>query len=106
MKSRARLFAAWNGTKMDHVPLTTWRFGLPVPSSLRWKNEGGEVRYWYSNRMEHLHTLPFTWTLQDDFNRALAWRSLGIDDILDVSVPWSADPRVTWKDPDGRAGER
>jgi hypothetical protein len=48
--------------------------------------------------MEHLHTLPFPWELSDDFKRALAWRSIGVDDILDVSVPWSADPSVTWTD--------
>jgi hypothetical protein len=104
MNSRQRVFAAWSGTKADHVPLTTWCFGLPAPSSLRWKNEGGDVKYWYSKRMEHLHTLPFPWTLQDDFNRALAWRSLEVDDILDVSVPWSADPKVTWKDSRRPAG--
>jgi hypothetical protein len=93
-----RILSAWQGKSQDHVPLTTWCFGLPAPGSLRWKNAGGEVRYWYSKRMEHLHTLPFEWTLQDDFNRALAWRSLGVDDVLDVSVPWSQDPRVTVKD--------
>jgi len=31
--------------------------------------------------------LPQTWTLEDDFKRVLAWLSLGIDDVLDVSVP-------------------
>jgi len=93
-----RILSAWEGKSADHVPLTTWCFGLPVPRALQWKNAEGEVRYWYSKRMEHLHTLPFSWTLQDDFNRALAWRSLGVDDILDVSVPWSVDPRVEWTD--------
>ena len=99
-----RIQSAWQGRSPDHVPLTTWCFGLPVPPALRWKNSEGEVRYWYSKRMEHLHTLPFEWTLQDDFNRALTWRSLGVDDILDVSVPWSADPRVEWKDSRTPAG--
>jgi hypothetical protein len=98
MNSRERIFAAWNGTAADHVPLTTWCFGLPVPPALQWKNAAGQVRYWYSMRMEHLHTLPFTWTLQDDFKRALAWKSLDVDDVLEVSVPWSVDPRVTWTD--------
>jgi hypothetical protein len=105
MNSMERIAAAWQGKKQDHVPLTTWCFGLPVPPMLRWKDARGEVRYWYSKRMEHLHTLPFEWTLQDDFNRALAWRSLGVDDILDVSVPWSADPRVSWKDSRKPAGK-
>jgi len=72
MNTMERIISVWEGKSPDHVPLTTWCFGLPVPPSLRWKSSGGEVRYWYSKRMEHLHTLPFAWTLQDDFNRALA----------------------------------
>ncbi len=98
MNTIERVYAAWQGRTSDHVPLTTWCFGLPVPSRLRWRNPGGEVKYWYSKRMEHIHTLPFRWDLEDDFRRALAWQSLGVDDILDVSVPWSMDPRVEWKD--------
>ena len=100
-----RIHCAWQGKRPDHVPLTTWCFGLAVPKPLRWKNEGDEVRYWYSKRLEHLHTLPFPWELQDDFNRALAWRSLGVDDILDVSVPWSTDSRVEWRDSRRPAGK-
>jgi hypothetical protein len=80
------------------VPLTTWCFGLRAPAKLKWKTGGQDVPFWYSLRMEHIHTLPFPWTPEDDFRRALAWQSLGVDDIIDVSVPWSADPRVTWKD--------
>jgi len=72
MNTMERIISVWEGKSPDYVPLTTWCFGLPVPPSLRWKSSGGEVRYWYSKRMEHLHTLPFAWTLQDDFNRALA----------------------------------
>ena len=98
MNSRERIFAAWNGTPADHVPLTTWCFGLPVPPHLRWRRGTEEIQYWYSLRMEHIHTLPQTWTLEDDFQRALAWLSLGIDDLLDVSVPWSSDPTVTFQD--------
>lgn len=105
MNTLERIHCTWQGKKPDHVPLTTWCFGLPVPKPLRWKNEGGEVRYWYSKRLEHLHTMPFPWGLQDDFNRALAWRSLGVDDILDVSVPWSTDPRVQWRDSRRPAGK-
>jgi uroporphyrinogen-III decarboxylase len=36
--------------------------------------------------------------LEDDFRRAEAWLSLGIDDVLEISVPWSCDPAVTWAD--------
>jgi len=39
--------------------------------------------------MEHIHTLRSPWTLEDDFARVLAWRRWGVDDVLDVSVPWS-----------------
>ena len=104
MNTMERIHCAWQGKSQDHVPLTTWCFGLPVPRSLRWSNADGEVRYWYSKRMEHLHTIPFTWDLDDDFRRALAWRSLGVDDILDVSVPWSLDPRVQRRDSRRPAG--
>jgi len=97
--SRERILAAWNGQPADHVPLTTWCFGLQAPPHLRWKHAGGsEVSYWYSLRMEHIHALSEPWDRQDDFNRVLAWRSLGVDDVLEVSVPWSADPEVTWQE--------
>jgi hypothetical protein len=55
--------------------------------------------------LEHIHTLPQPWELEDDFQRVLAWQSLGLDDILDVSVPWSVDAGVTWQDKQLRAGE-
>jgi uroporphyrinogen-III decarboxylase len=97
--SKDRILAAWNGQPADHVPLTTWCFGLHAPPELRWKKaDGREVPYWYSLRMEHIHALPQPWDLQDEFNRVLAWRSLGVDDLLEVSVPWSADPEVTVTD--------
>ena len=48
--------------------------------------------------MEHLHSLPQAWDLEDDFKRVLVWQSMGVDDLLDVSVPWSCDPEVTWTD--------
>lgn len=98
MTSKERILAAWHGRPVDYVPLTTWCFGLQPPPSLRWQRDGREISHWYSLRMEHLHTIPQGWTLQDDFNRVLAWRSLGVDDILDVSVPWSIDPEVSWSD--------
>jgi len=98
MTSKERILAAWNGKSYDHVPLTTWCFGFKPPSKLIWEKNGKPVRNWYSLRMEHLHTLNEPWELEDDFKRVLAWRSIGIDDILDVSVPWSIDPEVSWRD--------
>ncbi len=61
--------------------------------------------YWFTNRLEHLHTLPHPWTLDDEFNRAKAWRSLGIDDLLEVSVPWSMDPEASFTDSVLSAGD-
>jgi hypothetical protein len=98
MNSNERMSAVWQGLKPDHIPLTTWCFGLRAPEKLKWTTGGRNVDFWYSKRMEHLHTLPFPWELSDDFRRALAWKSLGVDDILDVSVPWSHDPSVSWTD--------
>ncbi len=94
MTSRERILAACEGRTVDHPPLTTWCFGLPAPEHLRWSGNGGPREWWYSLRMEHLHTLTVPWTLEDDCQRVRAWRSLGVDDLLDVSVPWSLDPAV------------
>ncbi len=105
MNSRERILAAIEGKTIDHVPLTTWCFGFEAPEHLRWEHEGREVKYWYSKRLEHIHTLPQPWTLEDDFKRAETWLSLGIDDILEVSVPWSVDSQVQWKDSLIPAGE-
>lgn len=98
MTSKERLLACWNGKKADHIPLTTWCFGLRPKAELTWEKNGKPVQYWYSMRMEHIHELTEPWELDDDFKRVLAWQSLGIDDMLDVSVPWSMDPEVTCKD--------
>ncbi len=98
MSSRDRLVAAWNGKAADHVPLTTWCFGLRAPERLQWRRGGEPVRFWYSKRMEHIHSIPHGWTLEDDIRRARAWQSLGVDDVLDVSVPWSRDAEVRWSD--------
>jgi len=98
MRSRERLLAAWAGRPADYVPLTTWCFGLPAPKPLAWVRDGHQVAYWYSMRMEHIHTLRQPWDLEDDFRRSLAWRTLGVDDVLDVSVPWGIDPEVSWQD--------
>lgn len=98
MTSRQRVLSVLQGRTPDRVPLTTWCFGLPAPPHLRWEAEGRRRDYWYSLRMEHLHTLPQPWTLEDDFRRVLAWHSLGVDDWLEVSIPWSVHPDVTWTD--------
>ena len=96
--SKDRILAAIRGEPADRVPLTTWCFGFPAPSHLKWSTGGRPVDYWYSMRLEHLHTLPHPWTLEDEFKRAEAWLSMGVDDVLDVSVPWAQDPEVTSKD--------
>jgi hypothetical protein len=98
MKSKERILCAINGIAGDHLPFTTWCFGFQAPEHLRWKTNGKDVKYWYTNRLEHIHTLPQPWTLEDDFKRVLAWFSVGIDDVLDVSVPWGVHPDVTQSD--------
>ena len=109
LTSKERILAAINGQPADRVPLTTWCFGFPAPKHLEWQTGGHPVPYWYSKRLEHIHTLPHPWELEDEFKRAAAWLSLGIDDVLEVSVPWSRDPAVVVKDsviPPGGAGGR
>ena len=100
MKSKERILCAINGITGDHLPFTTWCFGFQPPEHLRWMTNGKDVKYWYTNRLEHIHTLPQPWTLEDDFKRVLAWFSVGIDDVLDVSVPWGVHPDVTHSDSD------
>lgn len=104
MTSRERVRAAWEGRVADHVPLTTWCFGFRAPRELQWKRNGRPVTYWYSLRMEHLHTVPEGWTLEDDFARVRAWKAWGVDDILDVSVPWSVGANVRLADATGPGG--
>jgi hypothetical protein len=100
MNSRERLRSAWDGKGTDHIPLTFQCFGNPVPKHLRWCNgergEEREVPRWYTKRLEHIHTLPVSWSLEDEFRRVQAWLSLGVDDLIDVSVPWSVHPQVSW----------
>ncbi len=98
MTSKDRILAAINGQPADHVPLTTWCFGFAAPKHLQWETNGQPVPYWYTKRLEHLHELPYPWELEDEFRRAEAWLSLGIDDVLEVSVPWGQDPAVTFQD--------
>jgi hypothetical protein len=98
MNSRQRILAALNGQAADRVPLTTWCFGFRPPEHLRWHSNGRPVDFWYTLRLEHIHTLPQPWTVEDELRRAEAWLSLGIDDVLEISVPWGRDPEVRWTD--------
>jgi len=98
MTSRERLLAAIRHERPDHVPMYCSCFGLGVPPRLRWRKDGREVSHWYSMRLEHIHTLPEPWTVEDDFERVLRWFSLGLDDILDVSPPWGMHPEVAFRD--------
>lgn len=98
MTTKERINAAWEGKPVDHIPMTTWCFGLAVPSEVRWQKDGKDVNYWFSGRMEHLHTLPLQWDVEDDFKRALAWKALGVDDLIDISVPWRVHEDVKWTD--------
>jgi hypothetical protein len=112
MNSKERLTSAWRCEPTDHIPLTFQCAGNLVPGHLRWncndRHGQREVRRWYSKRLEHIHTLPVPWTLEDEFNRVRAWQSLGVDDLIDVSVPWSVHPDVRWtnsrREPDGESG--
>ncbi len=107
MNSKERILAALEGRPADRVPILFWCFGFPAPPGLGWQTDGRPVPYWYTNRLEHIHTLPYPWKLEDEFRRAEAWLSIGVDDMLEVSVPWSHDPAVTFEDkllPPGATG--
>lgn len=98
MNSRQRLLAVLNGQPPDHVPLLFWCFGFRAPPGLAWETGDRPVPFWYSQRLEHIHTLPQPWELEDEVKRAEAWLSLGVDDVLEVSVPWSRTPDVSVTD--------
>ena len=98
MTSRERIMRTIEGKDRDHVPLYCWVFGFSPNPNLRWKRDAEEIKYWYTMRLEHIHTLPKPWGIEDDFKRVKAWLSLGIDDVLDVSVPWGMNPEVETKD--------
>ena len=98
MKSKERILSVLRGTTPDHTPLTTWCFGLRAPQGLEWSAFERKVRFWYSLRMEHLHTLPVPWRPEDEFSRVSAWQELGVDDIIDVSIPWGLHDEVTMTD--------
>jgi len=102
MNSRERLLTAIAGKEPDHVPLLCWCFGFAPPPQLRWREHGRDVPYWYTMRLEHIHTLPQPWGIEDDFRRVERWLSLGLDDVLEVSPPWSMHPDVRvrdWQEP-------
>jgi uroporphyrinogen-III decarboxylase len=98
MTSRERMLAVLSGEPVDRVPLMAWCFGFQAPERLRWKTHGREVKWWYSGRLEHIHTLPQPWEVEDEFRKVEAWSRLGVDDALEISVPWGRDPDVTWED--------
>jgi hypothetical protein len=98
MNSRERVLAAIGNEKPDHIPMYCSCFGFAPAPNLRWQRNGREVPHWYSMRLEHIHTLPEPWSIEDDFDRVLRWQSLGLDDILDVSPPWGVHPEVSFRD--------
>jgi hypothetical protein len=102
MNSRERWLAAIRHEKPDHVPLYSQCFGFTAPPHLRWQQGGREVEHWYSMRHEHLHTWPEPWSVEHDFERVRRWASLEVDDVLEVSPPWSIHPEVRirdWQEP-------
>ncbi|MQY59645.1 MAG: hypothetical protein GH144_08620 [Clostridia bacterium] len=98
MRSRERLLSVIKGEKPDHIPLYCWVFGFTAPRHLRWIQRNHEVIHWYTMRLEHIHTLPEPWDVRQDFERAKQWLSLGLDDALDVALPWSVHPDVKVRD--------
>src|SRR5271157_620389 len=102
MNSRERWLAAIQHEKPDHIPLYCQCFGVAVPPYLRWQQNGREVLHWYSMRQEYDHTWPEPWSVEHDFERVRRWASLGVDDVLEVSPPWSVHPDVRirdWQEP-------
>jgi len=98
MTSRERLLATIGHETPDHVPMLGWCFGFTAPPQLRWQQNGREVVHWYTMRLEHIHTLPEPWSVEDDFERVRRWASLGLDDVLEVSPPWGIHPDVRLRD--------
>jgi len=94
LDSRTRLITAIKVGKPDHIPLYCWVFGFRPPEYLRWTQDGNEVNHWYTMRLEHIHTLPESWDIYQDFRRVEKFLSIELDDVLDVSVPWSVHPDV------------
>lgn len=102
MNSRERMLTAIHRGRPDHVPLWCPCFGFAPPPHLQWRQGGQAVPHWFTMRLEHDHTLPEPWSIEHDYERAKGWLSLGIDDILEVSPPWSLHPQVRvrdWQEP-------
>ena len=105
MTSRERMLAAIRHQRVDRVPLYAWVFGFRAPEPVRWSRNGRPVEHWFTGRLEHIHTLPEPWDyVEDDFRRVDAWLRLGVDDVLEVSVPWGISHRVSWRDERRPAG--
>lgn len=105
MTSRERMLATLRHETPDHTPLYSWVFGFePAPEWQR-QEPGKPTGRWYSGRLEHIHTLPQAWDVDRDFTRVDAWLKLGADDLLDVSIPWSRAPEVSWRDSESPAGK-
>lgn len=104
MTSRERMLATLRHETPDHTPLYSWVFGFEPALQWQWLESGKPVERWYSGRLEHLHTLPQAWDVGHDFKRVEAWLSLGVDDVLDVSIPWCQAPEVTWEDSESPIG--
>jgi uroporphyrinogen-III decarboxylase len=99
MTSRERILAAIDRQVPDHIPLMARCFGFAPPAAWTWQRAGEPVKHWFTGRLEHIHTIPEPWRLpEDDFRRVEAWLSLGVDDMIDVSVPWGIHPDVTVRD--------
>ena len=98
MNSRDRILATIRHERPDHIPLYFSCFGFAPPPHLKWTSDGRDVPHWYTMRLEHIHTLPEPWSVNDDFQRVRRWLSLGVDDILDVSPPWGIHPAVRVRD--------
>jgi len=102
MRSRERLLSVIRGEKPDYIPLHCGVVGWTAPKHLRWTREGREVVNWQTMRFEHIHTLSEPWDVKQDFKRVDRWLSLGLDDVLDISVPWNVHPAVQirdWREP-------
>ena len=102
MTSKERMSTAIRGEEPDRVPLYAWMFGFRAPEHLRWR----EASHWYTMRLEHIHTLPEPWDVRQDFRRVQRILSLGLDDLMEVSVPWSAHPDVEIRDWEEPSSER
>lgn len=98
MDSKERIKRSIERKEVDYIPLYLPVFGFKPSENLRWEKNGIEVKYWYTQRLEHIHTLPYPWEIEDEFKRVKKWFSLGIDDIIDVSVGWSIDESVIIED--------